>query len=446
MYTLSLLAKPTGTFIPFVLIIIDWWPYKRLSIKSLVEKIPFFVVGGISAIITYISQKNAAGVGIPTDSFGLSERFLRLIYCILFYPYKMIFPVNNSSHYAIPSDMTLNNPKLVFSIIATMVIIGLLIYSLKFTKSLMAGFLMFNITIFPTIGFISFTNTIASDKYAYIPAIGYLIAVCGFANQINTQYLKKVSKNIVLTVSLIMLTLATVVTSYMTQNYTKKWLTSQSLYMYMSSKTPDVPSINEELARLFMKEKQNDKALYYAELAIKSKNNNFSKSTSYNTYGAVLLEMGKLDHSKEAFEKAINQKNPDPQAFSNMGKVYSLQGELDKGLEYFYKAMEYSPNSSSTNYNVGYSYFVKKDYNKAIKFFDKTIKLKYEDPEVFLVMALCLAYENRINESEVYAQKWLGIVGHSVKSYNTISYIYAEAGINIKAEEYQQKAKQFNVK
>ena len=89
MFVLALLSKPTTTPLPVLLLLLDYWPLRRLSVRALVEKVPFLVVAGVSAVITYASQAEAGAVTLPQQQSPLT---IPLILChnILFYPYKMI--------------------------------------------------------------------------------------------------------------------------------------------------------------------------------------------------------------------------------------------------------------------------------------------------------------------------------------------------------------------
>ena len=68
-YLLALMSQPTSVPLPAVMLLMDYWPLKRLSVKTFLEKLPLFILGGIFAGITYISQHRTGGTISPTD-FG----------------------------------------------------------------------------------------------------------------------------------------------------------------------------------------------------------------------------------------------------------------------------------------------------------------------------------------------------------------------------------------
>jgi len=107
MYLLALMSKPTSVPLPAVMLLMDYWPLKRLSVKSIWEKLPLFALAGAFAVITYISQNRTASTASPT-TYGPWHIPLVLCHNIIFYLYKMILPVNLSSHYAFPKPFDLS--------------------------------------------------------------------------------------------------------------------------------------------------------------------------------------------------------------------------------------------------------------------------------------------------------------------------------------------------
>ena len=92
-YVLALMSKPTSTTLPVVMLLMDFWPLKRLSRRAVLEKIPFFTLVAISAVITYVSQSRTSITSLPTN-YGIERIPFILCHNIVFYLYKIIWPVN----------------------------------------------------------------------------------------------------------------------------------------------------------------------------------------------------------------------------------------------------------------------------------------------------------------------------------------------------------------
>ena len=178
MYIAALMSKPTSTPLPVLMLLMDYWPLKRLKTRAVVEKAPLFVVGAVSAIITYVSQSSTYGVTLPSE-YGFGRIPLTICHNIIFYLYKIIWPANLSSHYAFPMPMGLSNPMVLAGVIGMCIRIPLLLISLRWTRAALTGWLFFFVAILPTMQIIAFNYLIASTKFVYLPSIG--LFWCGFA-------------------------------------------------------------------------------------------------------------------------------------------------------------------------------------------------------------------------------------------------------------------------
>ena len=90
MYMLALMSKPTSMPLPIMLLLVDFWPLRRLNWKTILEKLPLFVIGGILAVIIYVSQNLTLPVTMP-QVYGFIRVPLFICHDIIFYLYKMIW-------------------------------------------------------------------------------------------------------------------------------------------------------------------------------------------------------------------------------------------------------------------------------------------------------------------------------------------------------------------
>ena len=209
------------------MLFMDYWPLRKFSTKTFLEKLPLFVLGGIFAVITYISQHRMGG----TIKFGTEHIVLVLCHNIIFYLYKIVLPINLSSHYAFPKNVDLSNSMISAGVIGTCILIPLLIVSLRWTRAALTGWLIFFVAIFPTMQVIGFSNVIASDKFAYLPSIGLLMIVASFLIWLG----KNNKTRVAVTVILLILVGAE---SVATQRYLRYWQDTITLFEYMLTLTP----------------------------------------------------------------------------------------------------------------------------------------------------------------------------------------------------------------
>jgi Flp pilus assembly protein TadD len=414
-YILSLLSKPTPIALPLLFILLDWWPLKRVNLKTLLEKIPFIIIAMVSAIVTFISQTTVSPPNIA-GGYGIQNIWLVLCYNIVFYPLKILWPVNLSSFYPFPEPFNLSNPVLIISVIATIILLSMLVLSTRWTKAFLAGWLFFFVGILPTMQIVQFSNVIASDKFAYLPSFGFLLLLA-FVLKIVWDKGKVAFK------VLIILGTATIATAEVkaTRSYLVYWKNPVGYFEYMLSYAPGDVGIHYLLGNALRDQgRLNEAEAHYQIVLAKEPNNPWN----HNNYGIILAQLGRLDDAVKNFEKAVavmpefaeahyNLGNAlrlkgdfagaiaeyektleyDKEyikAYNNLGGIYMDQKKLDKAISYFCQAIYYSPNYEQAHNNLGLALMQKGQFAQAVIQFQKALEIKPDYPSAHANLAKAL--------------------------------------------------------
>src|SRR5262249_51962700 len=121
-FILALLSKPTVTPLPVCMLVLDVWPLKRFGRRAVIEKIPFFLLAGASAIITVLSQRNTADITRPLD-YPAGAIPLILSHNVVFYLRKLLWPWPLSAFYAFPDRFSLAEPAYLIGILGTLALV-----------------------------------------------------------------------------------------------------------------------------------------------------------------------------------------------------------------------------------------------------------------------------------------------------------------------------------
>jgi Tfp pilus assembly protein PilF len=403
-YILALLAKPISVPLPVAMLLMDYWPLRRLSRQSVLEKIPFFVVAVISAAITYISQAGTATARIG-GGYGLKRIGLVVCHNIIFYLYKIIYPANLSSFYPFPKPLTLSQPMILAGVIGSFLLIAMLLFLWRWTKAPLTGWLVFFVMIFPTLGVVRFTKVIAADRFAYLPSVGLLMILAAFAGWFCNAGDRVNNKTRCIVVFLILLVLSGG-ESVATRRYLVHWYNTESLFKHVLSLAPQEADAYFILGQIYCSRGDNYKGIEQYKQALKYDNNH---TASYNNLGVIFCSQGRIDEAIDYFTKAIkidpvyaeayynlgkalyisgkfNQAieqycqaikyNPYyTQAYNQLGIVFQRQGELDKAAEYYYKALKISPNHAPSHNNLGLVLLEQNKPDEAISHFQMTLQL-----------------------------------------------------------------------
>jgi tetratricopeptide (TPR) repeat protein len=391
MYVLALMSKPTSIPLPLLILLLDFWPLKRLNKRAILEKLPFFAVGIASAVVTYISQSQTATAALPSE-YGMERIPLILCHNIIFYPYKMIWPVNLSSHYGYPKPLGLSNPMVLTGLIGTCVLIALLIFSLRRTRAAITGWLFFFIAILPTMQIVGFSNVIASDKFAYLPSVGLLMALTSFLAWFCGTGKKAVRHWVAVIVVLVLAGAETVAT----RRYLVHWADTVSLHEYMLTMTPKAAPVHYNLANTFFRQGKFDKAITHFYQASLSEPNT---PEVYNNLGIALSIQGRLDEAISHFNQALQLKPDDFEVCSNLGTALMAQGKLDEAISYFTKSLQLKPDFVKAHIGLGLALAEQGKLDEAIDHYQQGLRFEPDFATAHYSLGNALRAKGKLNEA-----------------------------------------------
>lgn len=181
-FVASCYAKPMAVTLPVVLVLLDVFEKRTFSIRSAVEKVPFFVVSVIFGLLT-LSVQSSTGAGlVDTTYYTLFERILFALYGVVAYTIKLFVPINLSAFYPYPA--TGGNPESVVYVYAGLasLIIGGIVWMYwkkrsEVTSTLFFGMGFFLVTISIVLQLISVGGAVIADRYTYVPYLGLFIII-----------------------------------------------------------------------------------------------------------------------------------------------------------------------------------------------------------------------------------------------------------------------------
>jgi hypothetical protein len=172
-FILALMSKPMAVSLPFVLLILDWYPFGRItSLKtfrtSFIEKIPFIALSVVSAVLTILAQRAGEAV-TAMETIPLSTRMLVAAKSLIAYLWKMILPMHLIPYYPYPSDASLFSIEYLSGIILVVGITAASIVMVKKQKLLLSVWVYYVVTLVPVLGLVQVGA--AMDRYTYLPGI-----------------------------------------------------------------------------------------------------------------------------------------------------------------------------------------------------------------------------------------------------------------------------------
>jgi protein O-mannosyl-transferase len=384
LYILALMSKPTSTPLPLCMLLLDFWPLRRLSLKAALEKAPFLIIAAVSAYITYESQKRTAITVAPGDWGDPWRVPLTVCHNIIFYLRQFIWPVHLSSHYPLPWPIRLTNTNVLIGVIGTAILIPGLLLSLLKTRTIFTGWAYFFVMIFPAIGVIGFTNVIAADKFAYLPAVGLMLPLTYGLDRLWRRGTR--SQAGVLAVTGIL----AVVLAVGTRNYLCHWEDTESLFKYMIEREPEAATLHfhlaselgrraDQAARDPMNPQQAETARRYREKAVEHYRFVIKQVPTYedahNNLGIQLFKQHRVDEAIACYRKALDLDPKNVRAMNNLANALFQRDQYQAAEDLYRQVLELKPDSADAHYNLANLQARRGDLPAAIAGYERALAL-----------------------------------------------------------------------
>ena len=175
-FALALLAKPMAVSLPFVLLVLDFWPLRRTQAGRwaalLLEKLPLAAMSAALCAKTLAVQHEAVQLN---QSIPISTRVLNAVMSYQGYVVKTFWPADLSPHYPLPRQFWLPALGLATALLLVITVAG---FALRRSRPyLLAGWLWYLGMLVPVIGLVQVGRQSMADRYTYLPQIGLLLAI-----------------------------------------------------------------------------------------------------------------------------------------------------------------------------------------------------------------------------------------------------------------------------
>jgi tetratricopeptide (TPR) repeat protein len=447
LFALGLMAKSEIITLPFVLLLWDYWPLKRvphsvlssqfsvlsekpaheLSVSGaavprsfsflFLEKIPLLLLSTGSGVLTLLAQR--AGHAVRT--LPASERWGNALVAYVRYLGKAFWPVRLAVLYPHPGDSL---P--VWRIIAATAVllsITVLVFLLREHRYLVTGWLWFVGTLVPVIGIVSVGEQAMADRYAYLPYIGLFVCVIWGVAEIARE--RRISAVwLAVPAVLILFTLGV-----LSRRQIAYWHDSETLWRHTLSVTERNYMAHGGLARALTKEGRTEAAI--AE---------FNAAESLHTYSfSDMVVLGVYEqthgHAQDAILQygqalgAAQDSNSRAVALSSLGSAYLQAGDFMRAETSYADALQQNPDTVTALVGSGLLAERDGDFTRAIAPMSHAVKLEPSDV-AYLLLAQALRRAGRVAEADDAGARAQRISRDFAQAQRSAAQILAAAGIN----------------
>jgi tetratricopeptide (TPR) repeat protein len=383
---LSCAAKPSAVVFPLILVIIDYLQNRKISMKTLIEKAPYFVVSIIFGILTIKAQSQAEAI-TDFEKYTIVQRMLFACYGLMMYLVKMFVPTGLSAMHPYPkiagglSAIYLISPVVVLGLIAAA------IASLRKTRVLAFGLLFYLVSLILVLQFMSVGRAIIAERYTYLAYLGPFILL-GYGYSL---ILRDKTKNLARyqTPALGLLILYSGMLAYACFERTKVWKDTDTMWSDVIEKYPDDWFAYKGRANWHIKNNEVPLAFSDYNRIIQLKPD---WAEAYDQRGGIYFSKQKFDSALIDYKKAIALNPKHFKSYSNIGSVYGRTGDSANAFLNFRKSIALNPTYTPTYLSSGILNTFYKNGAAAREDFRRYIELEKEksSPEAY--------YWNGVNE------------------------------------------------
>lgn len=331
---LGMLSKVTVIMLPAILFLIDWYMGRPISKRSIVEKIPFFLLGGIFLLVAIIGKP-------VTGSNFVWEKLLIAPKSVIFYLTKFFVPSNLSVLYPYTQPITLSNPDLLFPILGVilMSIAAVMLFLRKGWRLPLFAWGWYMLFLLPTFNAIvrgrneELDVYFASDRYAYLPIIG-LLFLLGMLIQEKADRFRTITPSLLTTIVLIFAALSF--------HQSLVWKDSFALFSQVVATYPNAYVAHTNLGTELYNRGDIDGAFVEYNKALKIRPN----AVAYYNIGQILVGKGAADQAILSFRRAIESSPLHLDAHLQLARLLIASGQKEEARKVLQEAKELAPDTA----------------------------------------------------------------------------------------------------
>ncbi len=407
-FALGLLSKPMLVTLPFVLLLLDYWPLNRFRLEKrkrdhaglaalrcsnpsplflIKEKLPFFILAALAALLTVLAQQRGGTVK-SLEFFPLETRIANALISYVQYVWKIVWPPPMAILYPYPDYFQ------TWEVVGAILFLGgVTLLILRFVRShpyLAVGWLWYVGTLVPVVGLVQVGMQAMADRYTYVPSIGlFIMAVWGGADIVKGWKYRKV-------VFAVSSGLTLLIYGGLAWSQVRWWHNSETLFEHTVRVTRGNFLIHNKLGNILFQKGELEEATIHFQQAARI-NPYFVEA--YNNIGNVLFQKGEIQQAVDYYRKALSQAPDYADAHNNLGSALVRLGKTPEAIEHYREALRINPNFTEAQHNLGIASAEQKTDKKASAYSVEGLGNKPGLPDAYNNAGVALARQGKRREA-----------------------------------------------
>jgi Flp pilus assembly protein TadD len=379
-FSLGLLAKPMVVTLPFVLLLLDFWPLGRMqfqqartdsgpleqkvSVLRLVwEKVPLFALTAISIVVTFAAQREGGALK-SLEAFPLTTRIANALISYVSYIGKMLWPHNLAVYY--PYSGSVSVWQAAGAGLALICLTVLLMWTARKRPYLAVGWLWYLGTLVPVIGLVQVGSQAMADRYTYLPLVGLFIALAWGVPSLFTGWRHRQP------VFAILATILLVSCTVCTWQQLRHWQNSITLFQHTLRVTTSNHFAHNNLGVALSHNGKLSEAISQYSMALRLKPEAFEV---HNNLANALAAQGNVEEAIQHYSEALRLEPDYDKAHNNLGNALASEGKVEEAINHYAEAIKITPDYARAHYNLGNALAAQGKMDEATKHYFEALRV-----------------------------------------------------------------------
>jgi tetratricopeptide (TPR) repeat protein len=394
--TMGLLAKPMVATLPLVLLLLDVWPLKRVTLsrsdradwrRVIIEKIPLLALAAGFLAWTLVAQRGIGAVA-TLEALPFPARLANASMSVVMYIDKLVWPSGLAVFYPYPRETPIWWPLAGAGLV---IAASILVWrSATRTPQMLIGWLWYLVTLIPVIGLVQVGSHAMADRFTYLPAIGlFLIAAWGGPELLSRVFRsQRIAPAAGLVVVIVFAIAARAQVGY--------WQTSETLWSRALAVTENNFRAHAGMAEVRSRQNRVDEAIAHYTEAVRLAPD---EAEWHVNLGLLLVRNKEFARAAESFERAVRLRPGDAESYNNLGAMLARLNRTTEAIAAYTRALDIRPQYALARRNLGLALAAQGNVPAGIAACLEAIRQSPDEPGWHYEVAVMLVSQRRVEEA-----------------------------------------------
>lgn len=419
-YVLALSAKTTACTLPAALFLILWLQKKPITLRRLMQIVPFVVLGIGMGLLAVWWERYHQGTNRDVFTFlGPIERILVASRAVWFYLSKIFWPSNLTFIYPRWNISPTNLIDYVWLVAGMAACVAIYFVRRYVGRSVEVAAAFFVVTLSPVLGFImlfTFRYTFVADHYQYLACIGPIALASAGIIRLSNKFAQY--RAAIVSIALLLAASLGMLTYWQAATYTD----IETLWRTTLARNPECWMARTNLGLVLLQERKIDDAIAQYRSALQMQPDSWD--AEYNL-GTALVTKGQADEALPHCERAVSMRPTDPDAQVSLGDALLQKGRIDEAIAHYQTATTLRPDHFLARYSLGHALLEKGELDGAIQVCRSALLLRDSDADCHTTLAIALEEKGNPGEAIQHYEKALELSPQSIPTLTNLAWLLA---------------------